>query len=88
MMGIFDSLGNQPGQQNQPRNQQNQQAQMQQAIQQIKQNPGAVLSQAGYNVPDNLLNDPAAIIRHLKQSGQIPAQQLQRFGPILQRMGL
>lgn len=87
-MGIFDSLGNQPGQQNQPGSQQAQPAQMQQAIQQIKQNPGAVLSQAGYNVPDNLLNDPAAIIRHLKQSGQIPAQQLQRFGPILQRMGL
>ena len=76
-MGIYDSLQN--GNQNQA---------MQQALQSIKSNPGNVLSQAGYNVPENIRSNPQAIIQHLVQTNQIPAARLQRFAPFLQRMGI
>lgn len=62
----------------------NQQMTPQQALQQIKANPVSMLKQAGFNVPDNLANDPNAMIQHLVQSGQVPQNRLQS---ILQRFG-
>ena len=56
----------------------------QQALQQIKANPVSMLKQAGFNVPDNISNDPNAMIQHLVQSGQVPQNRLQS---ILQRFG-
>ena len=56
----------------------------QQALQQIKANPVSMIKQAGYNVPDNIANDPNAMIQHLVQSGQVPQSRLQS---ILQRFG-
>lgn len=46
-----------------------------QMLMQLKSNPLALLSKAGFNVPQNL-NDPQAIIQHLMNSGQISQQQL------------
>lgn len=56
----------------------------QQALQQIKTNPVSMLKQAGFNVPDNIANDPNAMIQHLVQSGQVPQSRLQN---IMQRFG-
>lgn len=39
-------------------------------LQQLRQNPSAVLKQAGYNVPENMTN-PQQILNHLLQSGQV-----------------
>ena len=77
-MGVFENL--QAGNKQQP--------DMQNALQELKKDPGAVLSRAGYQVPDNLKSSPQAIIQHLMHTGQIPAQSLQRFAPVLQRMGI
>ena len=44
-------------------------------LSQLKNNPLAILKQAGFNVPDNL-NNPQEIIQHLMNSGQVSQQQL------------
>lgn len=66
-MSFFQNLGrgtqNQNGDQPQPN--------MMQQLQELKQNPGAVLKQRGFNVPDNLLNDPRAIVQYLVYTGQV-----------------
>lgn len=51
-------------------------ASLQGALQQLRSNPSAMLKQAGYNVPDNIENNPQAIINHLMQSGQISQDRL------------
>jgi len=48
---------------------------LQNALLQIKQNPVAVLRQAGLNIPEGI-NNPQQIINHLMQSGQIDQQRL------------
>ena len=46
-----------------------------QMINQIRQNPIGFLMQRGINVPQNIANDPNAIIDHLMKSGQITQEQ-------------
>lgn len=41
------------------------------ALNQLKQNPAQLIKQAGYNVPDNLANNPQAAVMHILQSGQV-----------------
>ena len=66
-MSFFQSLGRGNQNQNGPQLSPN----MMQQLQQLKQNPGEVLKQRGYNVPDNLLNDPRAIVQYLLSTGQL-----------------
>lgn len=72
-MSMFENLGK-SGQ-----NQQVQQMNPAQAISQLKQNPASFLKQAGYNIPAEIAGNPAAIIQHLVNSGQIPKSRLQMF---------
>lgn len=44
------------------------------AIQSIKQNPMQFIMQSKFNVPQNLMNDPSAIIQHLMNTGQVSQQ--------------
>ena len=46
-----------------------------QMLSQLKQNPMALLRQAGFNAPENL-NNPQEIIQHLMNSGQVNQSQL------------
>ena len=55
---------------------------------QLRSNPGDMLKNAGYNVPDEVLNDPRATVMHLMNSGQISNPKLQMIQPFLQRMGI
>lgn len=48
---------------------------MMQMMNQLRNNPMAMLKQAGFNVPENL-NSPQDIIQHLMNSGQISQQQV------------
>lgn len=66
-MSFFQSLGR--GNQNQNGNQA--QPSMMQQLELLKRNPGEVLKQRGYSVPDNLLNDPRAIVQYLFSTGQV-----------------
>lgn len=68
-MSMFETLGKQ----NQP------QMNPQQMISELKSDPVGVLKQAGYNIPENLANNPMAMIKHLVNSGQIPKSRLQAF---------
>ena len=58
-----------------------------QMIPQIKQNPLAVLKQAGYNIPTGFSN-PNQIIQHLVQSGQVNQNQLDYAQRMAQMMGM
>lgn len=58
-----------------------------QMIPQIRQNPLAVLKQAGYNIPTGF-NNPNQIIQHLVQSGQVNQGQLDYAQRMAQMMGM
>lgn len=44
----------------------------------LKQNPMQFLMQRKFNVPQNIQNDPNAIIQHLMNTGQVSQQQYNR----------
>ena len=45
-------------------------------LQQLKANPMQMLMQRRMNIPQNIANDPNAILNHLLQTGQISQQQV------------
>lgn len=55
-------------------------------LSQLKQNPMAMLSRAGFNVPGNLTG-PQQIVQHLVQSGQVNQQQLDYAQQMAQMFG-
>lgn len=81
-MGLFDQLGQQAPAQGAQRPQMN----PMQMVQQLRQNPSAVLKQAGMSIPAGM-SDPQQIINHLLQSGQIPQGRYQAAMQMMSRMG-
>ena len=59
---------------------------MMQMLSQLKQNPAALLQQAGFNIPENI-NGPQAILQHLTQTGQINQNQLNQAQQMAQMFG-
>ena len=57
-------------------------------IQDIQRDPVGMGRKAGYQIPDNIGNNPQAIFQHLMQTGQIKNQMMQRLMPLMQRMGI
>lgn len=55
-----------------------QQPNMASALQNLKQNPMQFLMQNKFNIPQNIANDPNAIIQHLMNSGQVTQSQYDR----------
>jgi len=47
-------------------------------LQQFKQNPMQTLLQQRLNVPQNIANDPNAILNHLLQTGQVSQDAVNR----------
>lgn len=45
-------------------------------LQQLKSNPMQFLMQRRFNVPQNIANDPQAILNHLLSSGQVSQDQV------------
>lgn len=45
-------------------------------LQQIKSNPMLFLAQKRFNIPQNIANDPNAILQHLLSSGQVSQSQI------------
>lgn len=54
-------------------------------LQQLKANPVQFLLQKRFNVPQNMSNDPSAILNHLLSSGQISQQQINNAYQMAQR---
>lgn len=57
-------------------------------IRQIQNDPIGAAQRAGYNIPENLRNDPRAMFMHLMQTGQIQNPMMQKLMPMMQRLGL
>ena len=81
-MSLFDSLGNTPtttpvinGSFN-----------PMQALSQLRSNPVQMLSKAGFNVPENIGNNPQAIVQHLLNTNQITQQRFNQSQMMANRM--
>lgn len=59
--------------------------QMMQMLTQLKSNPSALLSQFG--IPQNMMNDPKAVIQHLMNNGRITQDQYNAAVQQAQSMG-
>ena len=55
-------------------------------LQQLQQNPIGMAKQAGFNIPENLANNPQAMVQHLIQTNQVSNPMLQRILPMIQRL--
>ena len=58
---------------------------MMQMLTQIKANPVQFLLSNRLNIPQNMANDPQAIIQHLMKTGQISQQQINQAYQMAQR---
>lgn len=59
-----------------------------QMVQHLRQNPMQLLMQRNLNVPQDLAQDPNAIMQHLLKTGQINQQQINQAYQAAQRLGL
>ena len=57
-----------------------------QMVQQLKANPMQMIMQRKLNVPQNMMNDPSAIINHLLQTNQISQDQINRAYQMAQKI--
>ena len=55
------------------------------AVQSLKQNPMQFILQRKFNVPQNIANDPNAIIQHLMNTGQVSQQS---YNEAVRKIGL
>ena len=60
---------------------------VQDALRRLQSNPKEFLQKAGMNVPDELMNDPQAIVTHLVNTNQVGGQMLQRVMPMIRQIG-
>ena len=60
---------------------------VQEALQKIQSNPQEFFKQAGVNVPQEIANNPQAVVMHLISTNQVGGPMLQRIMPMIQRMG-
>lgn len=56
-----------------------------QMLQQLRANPAQFLAQSKFKIPQNLINDPNAIVQHLLSSGQVNQQQINAVYQMAQR---
>ena len=58
----------------------------QEQMKQIQSDPIGMARQKGYQIPDEIANDPKAMVQHLIMTGQVSNPLLQRIMPMVQRM--
>ena len=75
-MGLFDRIGSQ---RQQPQN-------MQDTLRQLQSDPAGMAKQKGWNIPDNMMGNPQAMVQHLIQTGQVGGPMLQQVMPMIQRL--
>lgn len=56
-------------------------------LQQLMSDPRGMAQKAGYNIPEEIANDPKAMVQHLIMTGQVSNPMLQRIMPMIQKMG-
>ena len=55
----------------------------QDAMHELQDHPAQLMKQAGFNVPDEIANNPQASVMHLIQSGQVGGPMMQRIRPMM-----
>lgn len=60
---------------------------IQEALSKLQNNPKEFFKQAGVNVPDELMNNPQAMVMHLINTNQVSSPMLQRIMPMIRQMG-
>ena len=55
-------------------------------LRKMKYDPRPFLQSAGYDVPDELIGNPQAMVMHLIQTGQITGPIMQRIMPMIQKI--
>lgn len=59
---------------------------MQEALRELQQNTRDVITQARVNVPDEIIGNPQAMVKHLLQTGQVGQAVLQKLPPVFRQM--
>jgi len=59
---------------------------MQQQLEQIRNNPQQFIQQAGWNIPQEMMNNPQAMVMHLIQTGQVGGQKMQQIMQMARNM--
>lgn len=59
-----------------------------QMLPQLKSNPMQFLMQRRLNIPQNMMNDPQAIMNHLLQTGQVNQSQVNSAYQMAQQFGI
>lgn len=60
---------------------------MQEALRQLQSNPREFIQRAGVNIPEELMNDPRAMVMHLINTNQVNSPVMQRIMPMIRQMG-
>lgn len=63
-----------------------QQMNFQDAMNELRQHPAQLMKQAGFNVPDEIANNPQASVMHLIQSGQVGGPMMRMVQPMLNKL--
>ena len=59
---------------------------MQEALRRLQSNPKEFMQRAGVNIPEEMMNDPRAMVMHLLQSGQVSGPMKQMIMPMINNM--
>lgn len=57
-------------------------------LQQLRNNPQQFVKQAGWDIPQELMGNPQAMVMHLIQTGQVGGPAMQRILPMIRQMGV
>ena len=57
-------------------------------IQQLKNNPQQFVQQAGWQIPQEIMGNPQAMVMHLIQTGQVGGPAMQRILPMIRQMSV
>ena len=58
----------------------------QDAMRELQAHPSQMMKQAGFNVPEEIANNPQASVMHLIQSGQVGGPMMRMIQPMLSRL--
>jgi len=56
------------------------------AMRQLRENPGEMVRNAGFQIPDGIAGNPQATVMHLIRTGQVGGPMMQRIAPMISRM--
>lgn len=57
-------------------------------LQQLRNNPQQFVKQAGWDIPQEIMGNPQAMVMHLIQTGQVGGPAMQRILPMIRQMGV